>query len=467
MGASPRVLEHFPAKWLPLCVAKMRPNKEPEPRSDAIRTGKALVLPAGSPASFAATTDRGFRRRGRTSKLLTLVQLFRRKFARACAANVSANFRPAALVRLAVCFAIGLCLMAGEADAGARIKDITTVRGVRANQLMGYGLIVGLNGTGDSLRNSPFTEQAIQSMLDRMGINVRVAKPRTQNAAGVIVTAELPAFIGPGSRIDVTVSSLGDAKSLFGGTLVLTPLTGPDGKIYAVAQGPVVSSGMAAGGKKEQVTQGVPTMALITNGALVERAAPGNLAEDVAISLELRNPDFNTAVSVADVINQFATGQYGFRVAREQDLRTINLRRPRNMATARFIAEIGELVVEPDAPARVVVDQRSGTIVMGRDVKISTVAIAHGALTVTVTEKTKTVPSILLLEPPAIIPGSKTEETEVKSEQEGGNLAIIKGADLQQLVNGLNKIGAKPPDIIAILQTIKSSGALQADLVIQ
>ena len=188
------------------------------------------------------------------------------------------------LTRLAGCLVIGLRLMAGEADAGSRIKDITTVRGVRANQLMGYGLVVGLNGTGDNPRNSPFTEQAIQSMLDRMGVNVRLLKPQTKNVAGVIVTAELPAFIGPGSRIDVTVSSLGDSTSLFGGNLVLTPLNGPDGKIYAVAQGPLAASGQGAtaglgaaagGAAKQSVTSGVPTMARISDGALVERAGAG------------------------------------------------------------------------------------------------------------------------------------------------------------------------------------------------
>jgi flagellar P-ring protein precursor FlgI len=367
----------------------------------------------------------------------------------------------ASLTRLAVCFAIGLRLMAGDAGAGARIKDITTVRGVRANQLMGYGLVVGLNGTGDTLRNSPFTEQAIQSMLDRMGINVRIAKPRTRNVAGVIVTAELPAFVGRGARIDVTVSSLGDASSLYGGTLVLTPLTGPDAKIYAAAQGPLAASGVASSGKAESVTTGVPTMARIANGALVEREAPGNLAEEVAISLELRNPDFNTAVSVADVINEFAKRQYGFRVAKEQDLRTINLRRPRNIASARFIAEIGELVVEPDSPAKVVVDERTGTIVMGRDVKISTVAIAHGNLTVKVTESPQASQPLPFSEGQTVV----TPQTQVQVDQKGGNISIVKGADLQQLVNGLNKIGAKPPDIISILQAIKSSGALQADLV--
>jgi flagellar P-ring protein FlgI len=195
----------------------------------------------------------------------------------------------------------------------------------------------------------------------------------------------------------------------------------------------------------------------------VERDAPGNLAEETAISLELRNPDFKTAVSVVDVINEYATSQYGFRVAKEQDLRTVHLRRPRNVPAARFIAEIGELMVEPDVPARVVVDERTGTIVMGRDVKISTVAVAHGNLTVKITETPQVSQPLPFSEGETIV----TPQTQIQTEQKGGNIIIVKGADLQQLVNGLNKIGAKPPDIIAILQAIKSSGALQADLVVQ
>lgn len=378
------------------------------------------------------------------------------------------------MMRRLLSLAAALLLVAGEAAAGARIKDITTIRGVRPNQLMGYGLVVGLNGTGNSLRNSPFTEQSIQAMLDRMGVNVRtsgdrqtIVKPQTKNVAAVIVTADLPAFIGRGSRIDVTVSSLGDASSLYGGTLILTPLNGADGKIYAVAQGPLASSGVASTGKDPKntssVTAGVPTMARIANGALVERDAPGNLAEATAISLELINPDFNTAVSVVDVINEYARGQYGFRVAKEQDLRTVHLRRPRNIAAARFIAEIGELMVEPDSPARVVVDQRTGTIVMGKDVKISTVAVAHGTLTVRVTET----PQVSQPLPLSFGETKVVTQTDIQTEEKGGNLIIVKGADLQQLVNGLNKIGAKPMEIISILQAIKSSGALQADLVIQ
>jgi flagellar P-ring protein precursor FlgI len=202
--------------------------------------------------------------------------------------------------------AAALLLLGVPAAAQTRIKDITSVQGVRANQLVGYGLVIGLNGTGDSLRNSPFTEQSIQSMLDRMGINVRNARARTRNVAAVIVTAELPPFMGSGSRIDVTVSSMGDATSLAGGSLVLTPLMGADNQIYAVAQGPIAVTGFSSGGKSETLTQGVPTTGRIANGALVERESPGQFSDEKVFVLELRNPDFNTAVSVTDAINAYS-----------------------------------------------------------------------------------------------------------------------------------------------------------------
>jgi flagellar P-ring protein precursor FlgI len=355
------------------------------------------------------------------------------------------------------------CLLGCQAHAATRIKDIISVQGVRANQLVGYGLVIGLNGTGDSLRNSPFTEQSLQSMLDRMGINVRNSKARTRNVAAVIVTADLPAFAGRGARIDITVSSLGDATSLTGGSLILTPLMGADNQIYAVGQGPLAVAGFASGGKAETLTQGVPTTGRIPNGALVEREGPGRLADEKTLVIELRNPDFNTAVNVADAINAHTVRRYGVKVARENDLRTITINRPFFINPTRFIADIGELPVETDVPARVVIDERTGTIVIGRDVQVSTVAVAHGNLTVRVTESAK------VSQP---LPFSKgettvTPETMISADQKGGNFAIVRGTNLQTLVAGLNRIGLKPPGIIAILQAIKSAGALQADLVVQ
>jgi flagellar P-ring protein precursor FlgI len=354
----------------------------------------------------------------------------------------------------------------GSARLGAptRIKDIVTVNGVRSNQLVGYGLVVGLNGTGDGLRNSPFTEQSLQSMLDRMGVNVRKVSPKTRNVAAVIVTAELPAFIGRGSRIDVTVSSLGDATSLVGGSLIMTPLAGPDNEIYAVAQGPIAVSGFTAGGAAETVTQNVPTSARIPNGAHVEREPPSRFAEDRNISLELRNPDFGTAVRIADAINAYTLGRHGFRSAQERDLRTISLITPRNMGPARFLAEIGDLLIQPDSPARVVIDERTGTIVIGNDVHVSTVAVAHGSLTVRVTETPQ------VSQPTPFSEGGETvvtPQTMVTADQAGGKVAIVEGPNLQTLVGGLNRMGLKPASIIAILQAIKTAGALQADLVVQ
>lgn len=359
--------------------------------------------------------------------------------------------------------AIIVCLLGARAEATTRIKDIVSVQGIRTNQLVGYGLVIGLSGTGDSLRNAPFTSQSIQSMLDRMGVNVRNSNPRTKNVAAVIVTAELPAFSGAGSRLDVTVSSLGDATSLTGGSLVMTPLMGADNVIYAVAQGPLAVTGFASQGKAESLTQGVPTTGRIPNGGVVEREAPGRFSDENVLVLELRNPDFNTAVRVADAINAYSADRFGLRVAREEDLRSVVLNKPRTIGAARFIAEIGELAAEPDTPARVVIDERTGTIVIGKDVQISTVAVAHGNLTIRVTENTN-------VSQPAPFTDGETvtsPETYVSADQQDAKLAIVRGATLQTFVAGLNRIGLKPQGIIAILQAIKSAGALQADLVVQ
>ena len=428
-------------------------------------------------------------------------------------------------MRRSLALAAAVLLALPPPAQATRIKDVVSVTGVRSNQLVGYGLVIGLNGTGDSLRNSPFTEQSLQSMLDRMGINVRTVKPRTRNVAAVIVTAELPAFINRGSRIDITASSLGDATSLAGGSLVLTPLSGPDNRIYAVAQGPLQVNGFAQKGAAESVTQNVPTSARIPNGALVERETPGafddpqlatdrpdyvppsapgqdlknafradgvpmtitptgrrvqngfmdehalaeearkhsDFADDRSLSLELRNPDFSTAVRVADAINSYSREHYGMETARERDLRTVSLRKPAKISAARFLAEVTDLSIDPDTPARVVIDERTGTIVIGRDVQISTVAVAHGNLTVRVTEGAG------VSQPQPFSDGQTVivPQSIVTADQEGGNVAIIPGANLQTLVAGLNRMGLKPNSIIAILQAIKSAGALQADLVVQ
>jgi flagellar P-ring protein precursor FlgI len=363
----------------------------------------------------------------------------------------------------AAILALSICLIATAANAGTRVKDITSVRGVRANQLVGYGLVVGLNGTGDSLRNSPFTEQSIGSMLERMGVSVRDARARTRNVAAVMVTAELPPFIGRGSKIDVTVSSLGDATSLQGGSLILTPLTGADDKIYAAAQGPVAISGFASSGKAESITHGVPTTGRIANGAMIEREAPGDFREAQQITLELKNPDFSTAINIADSINTYSRERFGTKVARAEDLRSVVVRRPPSISAARFMAEIGDLQTIADAPARVVIDERTGTIVIGADVQVSTVAVTHGNLTVRVTETPQVSQPAPFSDGETVV----TPQTEVSVNQKTGNFAIVRASNLETLVAGLNRMGLKPIGIIAILQAIKSAGALQAELVVQ
>ena len=344
-----------------------------------------------------------------------------------------------------------------------RLKDIVSVQGVRANQLVGYGLVVGLRGTGDSLRNSPFTSQSIKSMLDKMGVNVRGAESRTRNVAAVVVTAEMPPFIGRGSRIDVNVSSLGDASSLSGGSLIMTPLLAADRQVYAVAQGSVVVSGFATEGRAGSLTNGVPTSGRISNGAIIEREIHLDGRRLQTLKLELRNPDFATAVKVADVINQHSQNVFGRRIARAGNARMVEVERPAKMSATRLLAMIGQLNVQPDAPARIVVDERTGTIVIGKNVRISEVAVTHGNLTVRVTEE----PAVVQPSPFSLGETATEDRTQIDAQQSTGQFAVVRGGDLQTLVNGLNKMGLKPPGIIAILQAIKSSGAMQAKLIVQ
>lgn len=363
----------------------------------------------------------------------------------------------------ALAFLALIVLVAGAAGAETRIKDVTSVRGVRSNQLVGYGLVIGLNGTGDSLQNAPFTNQSIQSMLDRMGVNIHGANSRTRNVAAVMVTADLPPFKGPGTRIDVSVSSLGDATSLAGGSLVMTPLSGPDKVIYAVAQGNLTVTGFQSSGKSEKVTQGVPTSGRIPNGGLVERELPGQGSNQDSIVLELRNPDYMTAIRIVDAVNDFTKHRYRVSSVKDSDLGSVMVSRPRNVSTTRFLAELGELLVEPDSAARVVIDERTGTVVMGNNVRISTVAVTHGNLNVRVTETPK-------VSQPLPFSKGKTKETSdtvITAEEQGGPMAMVRGTDLAVLVKGLNRMGLKPQGIIAILQAIKSAGALQAELVVQ
>ncbi len=362
---------------------------------------------------------------------------------------------------LGFCLAFLSAICAAQAEV--RIKDISSLRGMRDNQLVGYGLVVGLSGSGDSFRNSTFTDQALQSMLDRMGISTRGTPSRPRNIAAVIVTADLPPLLSKGTRMDVTVSSLGDATSLMGGTLIMTPMTGPDGITYAAAQGQVSISGFAAQGQAETLTQGVPTAGRIANGAIIEREVPGRLTDIAAMVLELKNPDFKTAIEIVDAINAFTKTRYGMASAREQDNRNVLLTRPAKVSTVRFMSEIGDLLVEPDQPARVVIDARTGTIVIGQDAQISTVAVTHGNITVRVTET----PNVSQPAPKSNGQTTVTPQTAIGADQAGGQMAIVGGSNLRQLVRGLNQIGLKPSGIIAILQSIKAAGALQAELIVQ
>ncbi|TIU45411.1 MAG: flagellar basal body P-ring protein FlgI, partial [Mesorhizobium sp.] len=343
------------------------------------------------------------------------------------------------------------------------IKDIAQLQSSRDNQLVGYGLVIGLAGSGDSLRNSPFTEQSIRAMLENLGIATEGGSARAKNVAAVIVTANMPPYVQSGARIDIDVSSMGDATSLAGGTLIMTPLKAADGEIYAVGQGAVIVSGFTAQGQAEQLTQGVPTAGRVPNGAIVERQVKAEFDDQSTLTLQLRNPDFSTAIRIADAINDYTAQRFGMRVAAERDSRTVQIRRPKSVSAARFYAEIENLVVESDTPARVVIDERTGTIVIGNDVKISRVAISHGTLTVRITEAPRVV------QPEPFSKGETAVEpfTAIDASRPDARVAVLDGPDLQTLVSGLNRLGVKPDGIIAILQGIKSAGALQADLVLQ
>lgn len=359
---------------------------------------------------------------------------------------------------------LAVLMFCAPALAMSRIKDIATIQSVRDNQLVGYGLVIGLQGSGDGLRNSPFTEQSVRSMLDAFGVATESGSARLKNVAAVIVTATLPPFANAGSRIDISVGSLGDATSLRGGTLVMTPLRGPDGVVYAVAQGPISVTGFSAEGEAASLTAGVPTSGRIPGGAIVEREVPGQLKDVQTLTLMLRNPDFSTAITVTDTVNRFAKKKYGRNTAREQDARTVLIDKPKNISLPRFIAAIENLKIQTDTPARVVLDERSGTVVIGENVKISRVAVTHGTLTVRVTE----LPTIVQPSPFSRRGETAVEpNTVVSVNQPDSQLAVIEGADLQTLVEGLNLLGVSPADVIAILQSIKSAGALQAELILQ
>ncbi|MGO4714954.1 flagellar basal body P-ring protein FlgI [Bradyrhizobium sp. 2TAF24] len=352
-----------------------------------------------------------------------------------------------------------LLIGAGPAGATSRIKDLANIEGVRQNQLIGYGLVVGLNGTGDTLNNIPFTKQSLQAMLERMGVNIRGQTIRTGNVAAVMVTANLPPFSTQGTRIDVTVSALGDAKSLQGGTLLVTPLLGADGNVYAVGQGSLAIGGFQAEGAAASITRGVPTVGRIANGAIIEREIEFALNRMPNIRLALRNADFTTAKRIAAAVNDFL----GTKTAQPVDPSTVELSIPSEFKgnAVALLTEIEQLQVDPDLPAKIIIDERSGIIVMGRDVRVATVAVAQGNLTVTISES----PQVSQPNPLSRGRTVVTPNTRVGVQEEGKKLALVKdGVSLQQLVDGLNGLGIGPRDLISILQAIKAAGAIQADI---
>ncbi len=373
-------------------------------------------------------------------------------------------------LQLVCLVACGLAPVISPAAAQVRIKDIADVEGIRENQLVGYGLVVGLNGTGDKLDSAVFTRQSLIGMLERLGVNTRdeVSKLSTKNVAAVMVTATLPAFARTGGRIDIGVSALGDAKDLTGGTLLVTPLLGADGEVYGVAQGALVTGAISAKGQGASVTRNIPTSARISNGATIEKELPFQFGTKPTIRLGLRNPDLTTARRMADAINRAVGGSAAANDprggARANDPRTVTL-----MLAGRdpldTLAIIEELRIEPDSPATVVIDEASGTIVMGANVRISTVAIAQGNLTIRVTETPQ------VSQPGPLSNGTTvtTPKTDVQVDtQADRKLGILQGGvTLRDLVGSLNALGVGPRDMISILQSIKAAGALQADLVVR
>jgi len=357
-----------------------------------------------------------------------------------------------------------LVSFSNNAMADSRIKDIVTFEGVRDNMLMGYGLVVGLNGTGDKLTNTAFTEQSLIAFLERQGVNTRGTSLKTKNVAAVTVTARLPAFSRTGSQIDVTVSAMGDAKDLTGGTLLATPLYGADGEVYTVAQGQVSIGGFKATTDAAQITanKGVPTSGFIVGGGTVEREVNFVLNDMAELKLALRNPDVSTAEAVSNVINEnIAPG-----LATVSDPGTIVLSVPaayHNRVT-QLLADIEKLTVETDQVAKIVIDEASGTIVMGENVRIDTVAVAQGNLVVKIEQPALAPPANLLAPDNGQAVAAQQAAVAVTDNSDKRLTVMPRGATLKDLVSGLNALGVGPRDLITILQTIKAAGALQAEI---
>ena len=370
------------------------------------------------------------------------------------------GIRSARLIWVACAALLALGLSLSSAGATSRIKDLANIEGVRQNQLIGYGLVVGLNGTGDTLNNIPFTKQSLQAMLERMGVNIRGATIRTGNVAAVMVTGNLPAFGTQGTRMDVTVSALGDAKNLTGRHPARHPPARRRRQRLCGRPGFAGDLGLRRPkAKPPSITRGVPTVGRIANGAIIEREIEFALNRLPNVRLALRNADFTTAKRIAAAVNDFL----GVKTAEPIDPSTVQLAIPAEFKgnVVAFLTEIEQLQVEPDLAAKIVIDERSGIIVMGRDVRVATVAVAQGNLTVTISES----PQVSQPNPLSRGRTVVTPRTGVSVSEDGKKFAVVKdGVSLQQLVDGLNGLGIGPRDLIGILQAIKAAGAIQADI---
>jgi len=374
---------------------------------------------------------------------------------------------PRALLALVLLLGLAFAAAGPAAAASSRIKDIADFEGVRENMLVGYGLVVGLNNTGDKMTNTPYTKESLAGMLERLGVNIRdktgtITTLDPKDVAAVMVTATLPPFARQGTRIDANVAAMGDAKDLRGGTLLVTPLIGADGEVYAVTQGQVATGGFTASGASgSSVTKGVPTAGRIANGAIVERELPFEMNHLDSVKISLRNPDFTTARRIAQAINSYL----GNELARPIDPGTVQMMVPPNsrQSVVDLLTDVEQLRVEPDQMARVVIDENSGTIVMGENVRISTVAIAQGQLTIRISETPQ------VSQPSPFSEGGTTQvvpRSDIEVDDGGGKkMAVVPNrVTLQELVEGLNSLGIGPRDLISILQAIKAAGALQANL---
>jgi flagellar P-ring protein precursor FlgI len=366
------------------------------------------------------------------------------------------------ILSLGCLIVMGMVLTSGAAHA-ERVKDLASVSGVRGNQLVGYGLVVGLDGTGDQTSQAPFTIQSIRNMLAKFGVTIPAnVNPQLKNVAAVTVYADLPAFAKPGQTIDVTVNSIGNATSLRGGSLLMTPLRGIDGEVYGIAQGSLVVSGFGASGKDgSRIAVNTPSSGRVPNGASVERAVPTNFATEPFIVLNLNTPDFTTASRLTDGINNI----FGADTARAMDAVSVRVQAPIDASQRiAYLSALEAIEIEPgDAPARVIVNSRTGTVVIGSAVRVKPAAVAHGSLSVTITERND------VSQPNALSNGETvvTPRSDIKVDQPEARMFVFNaGVNLDEIVRAVNQVGAAPGDLVAILEALKEAGALRAELIV-